>query len=212
MKKGENIKTGITTIIFDVGGVLVETNWSRIKEAMKKRYGFSIFIYSDYPKEFSKKFAKLSTGKSKFENFLKLVARNEDKGNFQKIIQDYLRFHKQNVRLNKQLFKLLAKLKQKYLLLCLTDVQKINFNSLQEKGVYKLFRRVYASCNTGIKKPDKRIFKLILRNHKLIPKNCIFVDNMPENILVAKKLGMKAVLFKNNKQLVQDLKNLGIKI
>jgi putative hydrolase of the HAD superfamily len=72
--------------------------------------------------------------------------------------------------------------------------------------------KTYASCKIGLKKPDKRCFLLVLNNHKLLPNQTIFIDDRHENIKSAQSLGMNTILFKNNKQLIIELKKLGIKV
>jgi len=44
------------------------------------------------------------------------------------------------------------------------------------------------------------------------PEEAVFIDNRDWNIIPAKKLGMKTVLFRNNKQTFRELKKLGVKI
>ena len=60
-----------------------------------------------------------------------------------------------------------------------------------------------------------RIYELLLKNvrnkdKKIKPSNILFVDNREWNLIPPRKLGMKTILFENNKQLAKDLRELHI--
>ena len=45
------------------------------------------------------------------------------------------------------------------------------------------------------RKPDKRIYELALERTGKSPRECIFIDNKVENLVVAQELGIKPILF-----------------
>lgn len=47
-------------------------------------------------------------------------------------------------------------------------------------------------------KPDPKIYKILLNRYRLNPEECLFIDDMEENILTAEKLGMGVYLFDGN--------------
>ncbi len=69
---------------------------------------------------------------------------------------------------------------------------------------------VIISCDVGIRKPDSNIYKITLKEIQLKPSQTIFVDNSHWNILPAQKLGMKTILFKNNKQFFKEIKKFNL--
>ncbi|MFW5990939.1 MAG: HAD family hydrolase [Candidatus Nanoarchaeia archaeon] len=73
---------------------------------------------------------------------------------------------------------------------------------------YPLFDKVYASCEVGIKKPDKRIFQLVLEDYNLKGEECIFVDDKKENLEPAKTLGMHTILYTNLQELEERISTL----
>lgn len=209
MNEKYQINNKIKAIIFDVGGVLLEKDWDKIKEDMQRKHGFSTKIYSDYPKSMHKHYRGLSTGKKTFKNVIRLLS---GKKNIQKILKDYELSHKRNTKKNTPLFNILKKLRENYKLYCLTDINDLHHWFHKRNKVYSNFLKTYASCNTGLKKPDKKCFKLILKNQGLKPEETIFIDDKRENVLSARSLGIKSIVFKNNDQLIKNLNKLGIKI
>ncbi len=47
-------------------------------------------------------------------------------------------------------------------------------------------------------KPDPKIYEILLGRYRLNPDECLFIDDMEENILTAEKLGMCVYLFDGN--------------
>lgn len=199
------------TIIFDAGGVIFESGWDKVKRDIMKRYNFSIFLYSDYPKKIQSKFEGLNLGKISFKKVIKELSGRKNKKEASKIIEDYKKSYKKHQKINKRILNLIKKLKKSYKLFCLTDTNDLHFQINTKNKLFSDFRKIYASCKIKIKKPDKRAFKLILKENKIKPEEVIFIDNNLGNIKSARKLGIKTILFKNHYQLVKDLRKMGVK-
>ncbi len=108
---------------------------------------------------------------------------------------------------------ILKKLRKNYKLGLITNTFYQSFEKLEEKfEINNIFDIVLKSYETKILKPKPEVFKLMIKKLNLSPKDCIFVDDFHMNLKPAKKLGMKTILFKNNKQLIKDLKEFGIKV
>ena len=58
-----------------------------------------------------------------------------------------------------------------------------------------LFDKVYYSFVVGQRKPDPEIFLKVIDDNNLKPAETLFIDDNPENIAAAKKLGLRAELF-----------------
>ena len=69
----------------------------------------------------------------------------------------------------------------------LREKNKLDFLSLFDGGLF--------SYEVGVKKPDRKIYDAFLKKFKINPKEAIFVDNKKKNIDAAKKFGLHGVLF-----------------
>lgn len=74
------------------------------------------------------------------------------------------------------------------------------------------FDGVVDSSKVGLRKPDRRIYELALRRFKLQPEECVFVDDKEENLAPAAEMGMRTVLFRNARQLKEELRKLGVRV
>src|SRR3989344_1784512 len=56
---------------------------------------------------------------------------------------------------------------------------------------------IVISGEVGIDKSDERIFRYTVERMGLSPEEAVFVDNQDNNLMVAERAGLKAILFKN---------------
>jgi len=59
----------------------------------------------------------------------------------------------------------------------------------------KLFDGGVFSCDVKMIKPSPEIYRYLISKYNLIPEECIFFDDVTENISAAEKEGIKGVLF-----------------
>ena len=57
---------------------------------------------------------------------------------------------------------------------------------------------VVDSSDVGMRKPEREIYELICDRMGIRPDDAIFVDDNPDNVAAARKLGMHAVHFKED--------------
>ncbi|MCX6771236.1 MAG: HAD-IA family hydrolase [Candidatus Micrarchaeota archaeon] len=79
-------------------------------------------------------------------------------------------------------------------------------------GYHELFHSTLYSFEAAASKPDKKVYRMILTKLKSAPEECIFIDDHLENLVPAREMGMKTILFKNAGQLKKDLAALGVAI
>jgi HAD superfamily hydrolase (TIGR01509 family) len=74
-----------------------------------------------------------------------------------------------------------------------------------------LFDKKYFSFQSGEIKREKRAFELLLNENNLSPAECVFIDDNPTNIMVAKEVGLITIQFNGivnlQKQLMKHLYN-----
>ena len=76
------------------------------------------------------------------------------------------------------------------------------FPSLVNGAVY--------SFDVGVRKPEKEIYEIAMQRANANPQECLFIDDLLENIQAAKQIGIEGVHFISTEQLKQELVHLGI--
>jgi putative hydrolase of the HAD superfamily len=62
------------------------------------------------------------------------------------------------------------------------------------------------SSEIGINKPDPEIYKYALKVSGSLANESIFVDDLENNLIPAKDLGIETILYTNPENLIKDLK------
>lgn len=97
-------------------------------------------------------------------------------------------------------------LKGKYKLVILSNqIESWLETVLEENNFREVFDFVITSYNTGLAKPDLAIYQKTLEILDLKAEECLFVDDLPKNLVPAQKLGMQTILFENYEQFLGDL-------
>lgn len=64
------------------------------------------------------------------------------------------------------------------------------------------------SCHLNLAKPDPEIYQAILKEYQLKPEECLFVDDIPENIEGAKAMGIQALVFTKSENTYREFLKL----
>lgn len=200
----------IKAIVFDIGGVLydegdLEKLYSRLCEKFKLDFGEFFKIRKRY-------INSATIGKISAHNYPALIAKGLGVKDVKRFVKFWYKNRREELKLNKDIGKTLTKLRKNYIIATLTNITKTNDIFRNEKKIYRFFDIKLISNKEGMKKPDIKFYKLLIKKLNLLPRQVVFVDDEKRNLFPAKKLGIKTIFFKNNKQLIKDLKKFGVRI
>ena len=113
---------------------------------------------------------------------------------------------------NRQVYQLAKKLKERYRLALLSNVNALHFDYVKNNfAVFDAFHHVIASFAEGVCKPDPRIYQ---RAIELLGVSCanrvFYTDDRAELIDKARGLGIQSFVFKDLAQLMRDLAGAGV--
>ena len=181
-------------IIFDLGGVLLNIDYSKTESAFND-LGFGQFkeMYNQYSA--NPLFEHLETGRVSNENFYEeLIKMSQGTINRNQINQAWnamlLDFRKQSLAFLKELGK-----NHRLFLLSNTNAihheafMKIYASEMGGSSFDSYFIKAYYSHLLGLRKPDKDIFEFIMKDSNLNPQQTLFIDDSYNNIETARDLG-----------------------
>lgn len=76
---------------------------------------------------------------------------------------------------------------------------------LDDWSIRELFDTVFCSGDEGLIKPDPAAFHAVLERLDVTPEEALFIDDTNEHVLVARKLGLKGILFTTAEDLAEQL-------
>lgn len=93
-------------------------------------------------------------------------------------------------------------------LLSNTSLQFYRFRESFE--LFRHFDGFVASAKEKLVKPDPAIYRLLCDRYGLVPQECLFVDDLAQNVEAAERVGFRVHLFAGAAELEEFLKEQGI--
>lgn len=112
----------------------------------------------------------------------------------------------------------LMEMKNKYRTFLLSNNNEIHYDFIMRylKDNFELednssfFEKDYYSHLMGMRKPNADIFEFVLNAHGLKPDETLFIDDSPQHLVTAEKLGMKTALVERPEPLRNIVDRLGL--
>ena len=108
--------------------------------------------------------------------------------------------------INEAVLDLIRKLRGRYKLAILSNSPPDLTRWLVDWEMRDLFEVVFCSGDEGMIKPDPAAFKLTLERLGVEPGKAVFIDDTPEHVEAARKLGIQGIIFTTAAALKDDLK------
>ena len=103
--------------------------------------------------------------------------------------------------LYENIYKELDELKNKYILILLTDNWPCVINYLKDYNLYNYFKKIYVSSFYGVEKKDGVFFDYAIKDFKIKPGDALFIDDNENNLDVAIKKGLDVMLMDRNNEI-----------
>lgn len=201
----------INTIIFDLGGVLIDWNpqylFSQIfEDKAEMQYFLEKVCTPDWNEE-------QDAGRTIKEATEQLV--KEHPAHAQNIHAYYDRWHEMLGGTIDGTVEIFRKLKDsnKYKIYALTNWSGETFPiALNQYELFKWFDGIVVSGTEKMRKPSPHFYKLLLDRYDVKAGEALFIDDNLRNIKAAKEAGIHSIHFLNPQQLEQELKAMDIAI
>ncbi|MHA1292159.1 MAG: HAD family hydrolase [Promethearchaeota archaeon] len=202
----------IKAIIFDLGGVLVDLDFTKFLEEiieispLNKPHSLLLL-------EFWRQSDRYHQGKISDEEFfhqscelLQFCDLNQERF--------YESFNSVISGKNEEVIEILNKIKlmKKYKLILLSNVNSSHWNYLRKMNwkFLNIFDDYILSFKVKMTKPDPQIFKLAIEKAGCSPNEIVYIDDGLNNISSARELGIYTIHFTDIKELIKEFKKLEI--
>jgi FMN phosphatase YigB (HAD superfamily) len=107
---------------------------------------------------------------------------------------------------------LLEGLAARYRLLLLSNTNLIHFRIIRENysSLLRHFHDLVLSFEVHAAKPEPEIFQTAIERAGCLPQECLFTDDIADNVEAARLVGMDAVQFQSPQQLQDEMSGRGI--
>jgi putative hydrolase of the HAD superfamily len=113
--------------------------------------------------------------------------------------------------LRPEMVEALRHVKAKFKTGCITNnlpanaIGSLGGRSLYAAEVMALFDHVIESAKIGLRKPDPRIYQMMVEALDVDPKSCVYLDDLGVNLKPAREMGMKTIKVTSASQAIGEL-------
>lgn len=194
----------IDTIVFDLGGVLIDWNPRNLyRKVFVDPGAMEYFLREVCNADWNRQQDAGRSWADGISERIELFPEYESE-----IRQYYDRWTEMlngPIRENVQLLESLHKMGE-YRLLALTNWSAETWPIAVDRYPFlALFEGILVSGHEGLAKPDEAIYRLLCERYSVEPANALFIDDSEENVLGAQKFGLNAIQYERSPQFEEVL-------
>lgn len=195
----------VQNVIFDLGGVLLDWNPSKILErcyadtASRDAVRNALFRHEDW----------IAFNRGDFSEPDLLARLQQRTGRSLPELTQLLDTVRDSLVVKPETVAVLRSLSERRVpLYCLSDMPVSLFAHVRQRyDFWDAFVGIVISGEAKMMKPGRAVFEYLLKQYGLAAEATVFVDDHPPNIEGAKAVGLQAILFENAEQCARDLEN-----
>jgi len=198
----------ITTIFFDIGGVLLTDGWGHEpRRAAAKKFGLD---WDEYSERHEKVAHAIEINRMTLEHYLDRAIFYRPRPFTRDEFRDFI-FAQSDPK--PDVLKVVEELQKsgRYLMATLNnEILELNLYRIERFDLRRYFPVFFSSCFLGLRKPDEAIYRMVLQITQRTPQECLFIDDREVNLECPRELGIKTILFKDAAQLRTELVSHGV--
>ncbi len=198
----------ITTIFFDIGGVLLSDGWGHdSRRAGAEKFGLD---WDEYTDRHEKVAHAIETNRLSLERYLDRAVFYRPRSFTRDQFRDFIFAQSQPKLDSLEIAKELADSGRYFMATINNEIMELNVYRLERFSLRRYFPVFFSSCFLGLRKPDEAIYRTVLQITQRTPQECIFIDDREVNLECPRELGINTILFKDAGQLRQELHKSGV--
>ncbi|WP_158748639.1 HAD family phosphatase [Acidobacterium sp. S8] len=203
--------TTITTILWDVGGVLLTNGWDhKERAAVLSRFGVDHDAFEQRHPEANDSWEKgLLTIEEYLEKTVFYNPRSFSAGDFIEAMKEESKLLDDSAL---GIVGSLAPSDSLVLGMLNNEARELNDYRIAQFKLRDYFKIFLSSCYVGLRKPDECIFELALDVLQCDAQEIAFVDDRAGNVEAANAVGMRGIQYMGSEQLKGELERLGVSV
>ncbi len=202
--------TTITTLFWDIGGVILTNGWDR--EARRQAAKAFDLDWDELQDHHDLSFPAFDTGHITLDQYLDRTLFYKPRPFTREEFTAFMFAQSQEYPETRAVLTRLAST-GKYLIAAINNEPfELNQYRIEAFNLRNEFQAFFSSCYVYARKPDEAIFRMALSVTQRSPERCVFIDDRSINLENARRLGMHVIHHQGAAKLVTDLQLLGIAV
>jgi len=200
----------ITTIFWDIGGVILTNGWDRFsrREAANTFH----FDWDEFQDRHDLCFPAFDAGHTTLDEYLNRTLFYRTRPFSRDEFKAFMYAQSKEYPETRAVLSAVAQ-SGKYLVGSINNEPlELNQYRVEAFNLRKDFKVFFSSCYVHARKPEEAIFRIALDVTQRTPGECVFIDDRPLNLESPKRLGIHTIQHQNPEQLRVELRKQGVEV
>lgn len=193
----------ITTLLWDVGGVLLTNAWDRVARR-RAATAFGIDL-SAFEARHAAVVQEFECGRLSMNAYLACTVFDEPRGFSQERFMRFMYAQSEAYPDSLQVLDRVANRARHRIVMFNNESCELNRYRIDRFALASRFDLFFSSCFVGLRKPDERFYRLALDLLQAKAEHCLLIDDRAGNLEPASRLGIQTIGYHNASQLADDL-------
>jgi len=200
--------TGVTALFWDLGGVVLSNGWDR--QARSRAASLFGLEEEDFERRHREMADTFETGQVTLANYLQRTVFYRPRSFPPEQFFDFICEQSTEKHDTRAVLDELSAAGRYAFATINNESEELNSYRIRKFDLTRNFTAFFTSCYLRVRKPQPAIYSLALAISQRRPEESIFIDDRPENLDPARRLGMRVILFQNAVQLRAELAQHGV--
>ena len=200
----------ITTLFWDIGGVILTNGWDRNS---RKEAGEAFQLdWEDFQDRHELSFPAFDAGQLSLNEYLDRTLFYRPRKFSREEFTAFMFAQSQEFPASRAILDQCAAANRYLLGAINNEPLELNQYRIEAFNLRRSFQVFFSSCYIHSRKPEEGIFRVALAVTQRQPEECVFIDDRPLNLEAPRRLGMSVIHHRSADQLRADLRNLQVAV
>ena len=200
----------ITTLFWDIGGVILTNGWDRgsRREAAEAFH----LDWEEFQDRHELAFPAFDAGQTSLDEYLNRTLFYRPREFTREEFTAFMFAQSREYAESRAVLDSVARSGKYFIGAINNEPLELNEYRIQAFDLRRDFLVFFSSCYVHSRKPEELIFRVALRVTQRAPENCVFIDDRPLNLESPRRLGMNVIHYQDAQQLACDLQKYGVEV
>jgi putative hydrolase of the HAD superfamily len=200
----------ITTLFWDIGGVILTNGWDR----GSRREAASTFAldWEEFQDRHELSFPAFDSGLISLNEYLDRTLFYRTRSFTREEFTAFMFAQSKEFPESRAILAAAARSRKYFIGAINNEPLELNQYRIEAFHLRRDFAVFFSSCYVRSRKPEELIFRVALEVTQRPPEQCVFIDDRPLNLESPRRLGMNVIHYQNPEQLRSELKNCGVEV
>ena len=201
---------GITTLFWDIGGVILTNGWDRVS---RKQAAEAFHLdWEEFQDRHELSFPAFDAGQITINEYLDRTLFYRPRKFTREEFTAFMFAQSKPLPGSREVLDAVTNREKYFVGAINNEPLELNEYRIEAFQLRRNFLVFFSSCYVHSRKPEPTIFKVALEVTQRKAERCVFIDDRPLNLESPKKLGFNTIHFENPNQLKSDLGKLGVEV